>query len=171
MKTKKKSSRSLMLEILDWFGFRLKLAGNLKLVENRWDPKKKWQLVWKKSNGCTVELQDKYEGKKGETITPVLFKGTSRYTLALDMDAEEAKSLSTGLRKCPETVRVPWKYNISYADILDRILKLMKKNDSACWLWESWHWTRERAFIERGATIESLAIEFDMSWRDVLVEA
>ena len=49
MKTKKKSSRSLMLEILDWFGFRLKLAGN------SWDPRKKrWQLVWKKDNGCTV---------------------------------------------------------------------------------------------------------------------
>ena len=42
-----------MLEILDWLGFRLKLAGNLKLVENRWDPRKKWQLVWK-SNGYTV---------------------------------------------------------------------------------------------------------------------
>ena len=134
----------------------------------------KWLL---KKHGCTVELQDKYECKKGEIttpvlfITPVLFKGSSRYTLALDIDAEKAKSLSTGLKKCLETVRVPWKYNISYADILDNILKLMKKNDSACWLLESWHEMRERAFIERGATIESLAIEFDMSWRDVLLEA
>lgn len=129
----------------------------------------KWLL---KKHGCTVELQDKHEGKKGETITPVLFKCTSRYTLALDMDAEKAKSLpTTRLRKCLETVRVPWKYNISYADILDRILKLMEKNDSACWLLDFWHETRERAFIERGATIESLAIEFDMSWRDVLLEA
>lgn len=49
MKTKKKSSRSLMAEILDWFGFRLK-----KLAGNRRDPKKIWQLVWKKSNSCTV---------------------------------------------------------------------------------------------------------------------
>lgn len=57
MKTKKKSSRSLMLEILDWFGFRLKLAGN------RWDPRKKrWQLVWKKkNNGCTVFFVRHYD--------------------------------------------------------------------------------------------------------------
>ena len=48
MKTKKKSRRSLMLEILDWLGFRLK-----KLAGNRSDPKKIWQLVWK-SNSCTV---------------------------------------------------------------------------------------------------------------------
>lgn len=49
MKTeKKKSSRSLMLEILDWLSFRLK-----KLAGNRWDPKKIWQLVWK-SNSYTV---------------------------------------------------------------------------------------------------------------------
>lgn len=52
-KTKKNSkskrcSRSLMPEILDWFGFRLK-----KLAGNRWDPKKIWQLVWK-SNSYTV---------------------------------------------------------------------------------------------------------------------
>ena len=60
-KNKKKSSRSLMLEILDWFGFRLKLAGNLKLVENRWDPRKRWQLVWKKSNGCTVFFVRNYD--------------------------------------------------------------------------------------------------------------
>ena len=128
----------------------------------------KWLL---KKHGCTVELEEKYEGKMGEVVTPVLFKDSSRYTLVLDIDAVEAKSLSTGLRKCPETVRLPWKYNISYADILDKILKMMKKNDSACWLWECWHWTRERVFIERGATIESLAIEFDMSWRDFLLEA
>ena len=128
----------------------------------------KWLL---KKHGCTVELQDKYEGKKGEFIIPVLFKGASRYTLAFEMDVEKAKSLSTGLGKCLETVRVPWKHNISYADILDRILKLMKKNDSACWLLDFWHETKERAFIERDATIESLAIEFDMSWRDVLLEA
>lgn len=37
-----------MLEILDWFGFRLK-----KLAGNCWDPKKIWQLVWK-SNSCIV---------------------------------------------------------------------------------------------------------------------
>lgn len=60
MKTKKKNSRSLMLEILDWLGFRLKLAGNLKLVENRWDPRKKWQLVWK-SSGYTVFFVKNYD--------------------------------------------------------------------------------------------------------------
>lgn len=49
VKTKKKSSRSLVLEILDWLGFRLK-----KLAGNRWDPKKIWQLTWKKSNSCAV---------------------------------------------------------------------------------------------------------------------
>lgn len=59
-KNKKKNSRSLMLEILDWFGFRLKLAGNLKLVENRWDPRKKWQLVWK-SSGYTVFFVRHYD--------------------------------------------------------------------------------------------------------------
>ena len=54
MKTKKKNSRSLMLEILDWLGFRLKLAGN------RWDPRKKWQLTWK-SNGYTVFFVRHYD--------------------------------------------------------------------------------------------------------------
>ncbi len=57
MKTeKKKSSRSLMLEILDWLGFRLK-----KLAGNRWDPKKIWQLVWKKSNSYTVFFVRHYD--------------------------------------------------------------------------------------------------------------
>lgn len=56
MKTKKKNSRSLMLEILDWIGFHLKLAGN------RWDPRKKrWQLAWKKRNGCTVFFVRHYD--------------------------------------------------------------------------------------------------------------
>ena len=124
----------------------------------------KWLL---KMHGCTLELHEKFEDKKGEIITPVLFKGTSKYVLMLDI-VEEAKPWTIGLRNC---ITVPWKYNISYADILDQILKLMKKNDSACWLWECWQWGRTGPFIERGATIESLAIKFDLSWRDVLLKA
>ena len=58
MKTKKKkkkssSSRRFMLEILDYFGFRLKLARNC------WGSRK-WHLVWKKHD-CTVFFVRHYD--------------------------------------------------------------------------------------------------------------
>lgn len=61
MKTKteksksKKSSGSLMLEILEWFGFRLKLAAAALHSDSR-----RWRLVWK-SNDCTVFFVRHYD--------------------------------------------------------------------------------------------------------------
>ena len=60
MKTKMKSSRSLVLEILDYFGFHLKLVRILDFdYSKRKKKKKKLQLVWK-SSGCTVFFVRRY---------------------------------------------------------------------------------------------------------------
>jgi len=59
MKTKsKRCSRSLMLKILDWFGFRLKLATD---VYARYLDSRKWQLAWKRSTGHTVFFVRHYD--------------------------------------------------------------------------------------------------------------
>ena len=72
-----------MLEILDWLGFRLKLAGN------RWDPRKKWQLVWKEknkkeSNGHTVFFVRNY------AVQPF-----RRYESCFSLETKPKKSLSS----------------------------------------------------------------------------
>ena len=62
---------------------------------------------------------------------------------------------------------IPFAYNISYADILDGSMKAMKKNNSDCWMSNGWSNKRVCHFLKRDATIEELAIEFDLSFRDV----
>lgn len=57
MKTKKKRRKSLMLKILDWFGFHLKLATD---VYARHLDSKRWQLAWN-SNDCTVFFVRHYD--------------------------------------------------------------------------------------------------------------
>lgn len=78
MKTKKnkKSSGSLMLEILEWFGFHLKLAAAALHSDS-----KRWQLVWN-SNDCTVFFVRHYD------VQP--FK---RYESHFSLDTKPKKSL------------------------------------------------------------------------------
>ena len=54
-KKNKRNSRSFMLEILDYFGFRLKLDRT-----RCWD-QRKWHLVWKKKSNCPVFFVRHYD--------------------------------------------------------------------------------------------------------------
>ena len=62
---------------------------------------------------------------------------------------------------------IPFKYNLSYADVLDEIIRAIKKNDSDCWMSDGRFIQRTGPFLKKGTTLEELSIEFDLSWRDV----
>lgn len=46
-------------------------------------------------------------------------------------------------------------------------MRAMKKNNSDCWMSDGWSNQHVGPFLKRDATIEGLAIEFDLSFRDV----
>ena len=59
---------------------------------------------------------------------------------------------------------IPFKYNLSYADVLDEIIRAMKKkNDSNCWMIDGWFIQRTGPFLKKGTTLEELLIEFGLS--------
>lgn len=65
-----------------------------------------------------------------------------RFTFGIDI---RQKNLRIDIsQKDPKLSRVvysifmiPFKYNLSYADVLDKIMKAMKKNDSDYWMSDS----------------------------------
>ena len=135
--------------------------------------KKVWIFKWLlKKHGCKdVHLvKDFFKTKRGKRIE--FFK------IILDMNDGKSFMFMINIRPDPKTSRtvlaspaIPYKYNISYADVLDGILKLMKKNDSDCWLSDGWSNRHVSLFLKKDVTIEELEIEFDLSWRDAFGKA
>lgn len=112
----------------------------------------------------------KNNGKKTWLFTVHLHgKDAEEYVLCVDkyfgIDASTLKIAS--LQSIDEYVYVPCKDIVSYADVLDAVLKAMNKNNSACWMISKSFLTHRKMFLKKGTTIEELAIEFDMEWRDV----
>ena len=100
-----------------------------------------------------------------------------RFTFGIDIRQENPKiDISQKDHKLPKMIysniiylafMIPFKYNFSYADVLDEIIKVMKKNDSDCWISDGWANKRVGPFLKRDTTLEGLLIEFDLSSRDV----
>ena len=100
-----------------------------------------------------------------------------RFTLGIDIRRENPKiDISQKGHRLPKVIysniiysafMIPFKYNFSYADVLDEIIKAMKKNDSDCWISDGWANKRVGPFLKRDTTLEGLLIEFDLSSRDV----
>ena len=126
--------------------------------------KKVWIFKWLlKKHGCLgVHLEKNFF--KTEKNKKVEF-----FKVILDMN--DGKKFVLGFDSCPIPKRVlftiPFKFNISYADVLDEILKAMKKNNSDCWMSDNWVTHHIGPFLKKNTTLEELSIEFDLSWRDV----
>ena len=99
------------------------------------------------------------------------------FTLGINIRQENPKiDISQNSNKLPKVIysniiysafMIPFKYNFSYADVLDEIMKAMEKNDSDCWISDGWANKRVGPFLKRDTTLEGLSIEFDLSSRDV----
>ena len=135
--------------------------------------KKVWIFKWLlKKNGCReIHLKkDFFKTKKNKKVE--FFK------VILDMNDYKSFTLMVDVRPDPkisrtvlESLEIPFKFNVSYADVLDGILKAMKKNDSDCWMSDNWSNRHVGPFLKKDITMEELEIEFDLSWRDAFIKA
>lgn len=132
----------------------------------------KWLL---RKHDCIVELQRdfvKVHGKKIPIVAPMLFRRKHGMALKLVINSrvKQKKSEGGGFFLVARAVAIPCRDGIiSYADVLDWILKLMKKNESDCRIGDSWKWTEDEVLLPKGTTIEALAIDFDVAGRDGLL--
>lgn len=104
--------------------------------------RKVWIFKWllKKSRCLGVHLEkDFLKPKKKNGKRVEIFK--------VILDMEDGKRLMLGFDarpnpKIPRTafsaLAVPFKHNVSYADILDGILVAMEKSGSDCWMSDGW---------------------------------
>ena len=146
--------------------------------------KKVWIFKWllKKNRCLEVHLERGFfgtkENKKTEFCKVILdMDDGKRFTLGIDIRQENPKiDISQNSNKLPKVIysniiysafMIPFKYNFSYADVLDEIMKAMEKNDSDCWISDGWANKRVGPFLKRYSTLEGLSIEFDLSSRDV----
>ena len=122
-----------------------------------------------KKHGCLeVHLERGFYGTKDS-------KKSEFCKVILDMDDGKRFTLGIGIRqKCLKlptvfysVFMIPFKYNISYADVLDEIMRAMEKNSSDCWMSDGWSNQHFGPFLKRDSTLEGLSIEFDLSSRDV----
>ena len=122
-----------------------------------------------KKHGCLeVHLERGFYGTKDS-------KKTEFCKVILDIN--DGKRFTFGIGICQKCLKlltvfysvfmIPFKCNISYADVLDEIMKAMEKNDSDCWMIDGWSNQHFGPFLKRDSTLEGLSIEFDLSSRDV----
>ena len=138
--------------------------------------KKVWIFKWllKKNGCCGVHLVKhvyKKNGKKTAFFKVIVDTDDGKSSLSptssslvLAVDIQPDPSFSAIIAP----VEVPCKYNVSYADVLDSVLKAMKKNGSDCWLSDSWSNRHVNLFLKKDTSLEELKIEFDLSSRDVV---
>ena len=117
------------------------------------------------------------ENKKTEFCKVILdMDDGKRFTLGIDIHRENKIDISQKGHRLPKVIyshmiysafMIPFKYNFSYADVLDEIIKAMEKNDSDCWMIDGWSNQHFGPFLKRDSTLEGLSIEFDLSSRDV----
>ena len=124
--------------------------------------RKVWIFKWLlKKNGCKgISLEKDFffkdRSKRIDFFKVVLCMDNGK-TLMLMVDRQQDRNFK-------RTIMVPYRYNISYADVLDGILEEMKKNDSDCWMMSnSWPNRRTSTFLKKDVTMEELEIEFDLS--------
>ena len=84
-----------------------------------------------------------------------------RFTLGIDIRQKGHKLPMVS------ALMIPFKCNLSYADVLDEIMRAMEKNGSDCWMSDGWANQHVGPFLKRASTLEGLSIEFDLSSRDV----
>lgn len=131
--------------------------------------KKVWIFKWLlKKHGCLgVHLERGFfeteKSKRVELCKVILDMATGkRFTLGIDVRQEGPEMPSV---LC-SAFMVPFKCNLSYADVLDEIMRAMEKNDSDCWMSDGWANPHIGPFLKRGIALEELSIEFDLTWRD-----
>ena len=122
-----------------------------------------------KKHGCLeAHLERGFFGTKEN-------KKTEFCKVILDMDGGKRFTFRISIRqKCLKlptvfysVFMIPFKYNTSYADVLDEIMRAMEKNGSDCWMIDGWSSHHFGPFLKRDSTLEGLSIEFDLSSRDV----
>lgn len=130
----------------------------------------KWLL---KKHSCTVSFDYNYHWtnpkKKTQKIwfaTPKLFRKGSNKEFVLATASKNFSSLAV-------SIRLPSKQaTLSYADVLDTLLAEVKSSGSDCWLVDAgWPYHRKELFLSKDATLENLAIEFDLSWSEIMPKA
>ena len=130
--------------------------------------RKVWIFKWllKKNRCLGVHLERGFFETKEN-------KKTEFCKVILDMDDGNRFMLGFYIRqkgpKLPmvSALMIPFKYNLSYADVLDEIMRAMKKNGGDCWMSDGWANQHVGPFLKKSTTLEELSIEFDLSWRDV----
>lgn len=134
------------------------------MAKNTSRARKVWIFKWLlKKSGCKgIRLEKDFlkdKGKRIDFFRVVLYMDNGK-TLMLMVERKQYRNFK-------RNVMIPYRYNISYADVLDGILKEMKKNGSDCWMMHD-NWSNQPAgtFLKKNATIEELEIEFDLSWKD-----
>ena len=130
--------------------------------------KKVWIFKWllKKNRCLEAHLERGFygtkENKKAEFCKVILEMDDGKgFTLGFDIHQKGPKLPMVS------ALMIPFKCNLSYADVLDEILVAMKKNDSDCWMSDGWANQHVGPFLKKGTTLEEMSIEFDLSWRDV----
>ena len=134
--------------------------------------RKVWIFKWllKKNRCLGVHLEKDFF----KTKTKKNGKKVEVFKVILDKDDGKRFMLGFYVRPNPKiprtvfsTLAVPFKHNVSYADILDGILDAMEKSGSDCWMNDGLALERVGLFLKKGTTLEELSIEFDLSKREV----
>ena len=130
--------------------------------------KKVWIFKWLvEKHKCSVRLVKSFFMKRKKKIASYRIdldsQGFKTYTLMVDT-LPDPKSQ----RKVLVPVAIPYKYNISYADVLDGIMGAMKKNRSSCWMSDTWSNRHIEMFLDARTTLEELAVEFDLEGMSML---
>ena len=135
----------------------------------------KWLV---RKHGCSsIELQSSWttvQEKKVQIVCPTFFMHGSDAPLQLVVDCKlkNKKFEVEGFYTSETIVYIPCRDGIiSYADVLDWILALMKKNDSECRLRTKPQYFSSIVFLKKGTTLENLAVEFDLAWPEVMSRA
>ena len=127
--------------------------------------KKVWIFKWlAEKHRCKVRLARCFfadKGKKREFNKIMLDREDGISFLLMT----NKKPSSSSIRPKLAAVEVPAKWNTSYADVLEVVLKTMEKNGSDCWLVGRRH---IGLFLKKGTSLEELEIEFDLTWRDIM---
>lgn len=123
-----------------------------------------------KKHRCSIQLEKdfirKKDGSKHLVFNVVLNQEGGR-SFRLIIEKNKKKYQQSGARST-YAISIPYNDFISYADVLDAILKIMKRNDSDCMMVEksSISMSKILIFLNKGVTLEELAIEFDLTYRD-----
>lgn len=117
-----------------------------------------------KKHGCKVRLDKDFRfASSGQKI--------EFFRVILDMQNGKTCVLTVMTKHGLALIEIPYKYNISYADVLDSILDAMKKTKSDCELRSinRWHYINEEGvFLKKDVSLEELNIELDLAYLNVL---